>query len=96
MKIAIISGHFMPDVGYQEVYLARAFSRLGHQVQVITSNKPSPSAKNIKKSDYAIGLVKDKNFNYSVFRLRAAIKLGTNVISFGLKEALIKSSLIQY
>ena len=63
MKIAIISGHFMPDVGYQEVYLARAFSRLGHQVQVITSNKPSPSAKNIKKSDYAIGLVKDKNFN---------------------------------
>ena len=92
MKIAIISGHFMPDVGYQEVYLARAFSRLGHQVQVITSNKPSPSAKNIKKSDYAIGLVKDKNFNYSVFRLRAAIKLGTNVISFGLKEALIKYS----
>jgi glycosyltransferase involved in cell wall biosynthesis len=88
MKIAIISGHFMPDVGYQEVYLARAFSRLGHQVRVITSNKPSPSAKSLMKSDYAIGLTKNKKFNYSVLRLRAAVKLGTNVISLGLKKAL--------
>jgi len=88
MKIAIISGHFMPEVGYQEVYLARAFSRLGHQVRVITTNKPSPSARNIRKSDYLTGLTGDIKYNYSVLRLRATIKLGASIISLGLKKVL--------
>ena len=88
MKIAIICGHFMPEVGYQEVYLARAFSRLRHQVRVITSNIPSPSARNIRKSDYLIGLTRDVKYNYSVLRLHATITLGANIISLGLKKVL--------
>ena len=64
MKIAIVSGHFMPDVGYQEVYLARALSRLGHQVRIITSNKPSPSVKHLRKSYYRAGLSNYKEQNY--------------------------------
>ena len=47
MKVAIICGHFVPELGYVEVHLANAFHRLGHSVKVITSNKTSFSAKHI-------------------------------------------------
>lgn len=88
MKIAIISGHFMPEIGYQEVYLARAFSRLGNRVRIITTNKPSPSARNVRKFDYLIGLTTDEQYNYSVLRLSPTIKLGANIVSLGLKKAI--------
>ena len=88
MRIAIVCGHFMPEVGYQEVYLARAYSRLGHEVQVITSDKPSPSVKNVKKVDYLIGLDRDEKFKFSILRLHSILRLGANIISIELKKAL--------
>ena len=45
MKIAIVCGHFVPEMGYLEVHLANSFHKLGHSVKVITSNKTSFSAK---------------------------------------------------
>lgn len=87
VKIAIVCGHFMPEVGYQEVYLARSFSKLGHEVCVITSNKWSPSARNVRKADYSTGLEIDEKHNYSILRLRARISVGANVVCIGLRRA---------
>ncbi len=55
MRIAIATGHFMPEIGYQEVYLARAYSRLGHEVKVFTSTLISPTGKNVLKGNYKDG-----------------------------------------
>lgn len=92
MEIAIVTGHFMPEVGYQEVYLARAFSRLGHTVHVIASNKPSPSAKGVTTSSYPTGFQKDDRYGYSILRLPATVSAGSLVLSRGLRSALAKIS----
>lgn len=87
MKIALIAGHFMPEVGYQEVYLARAFTRLGHRVRVFTSEKPSPSAKKLCLPDYRAGLDHDPDYGFEIERLKASLSLGTMVIASGLGSA---------
>ena len=38
-KVALVCGHFVPQLGYLEVHLARAWSALGHEVSVFTSNQ---------------------------------------------------------
>ena len=39
-RVAIVCGHFSPEIGYQEVDLAKAFVRLGAQVRVVTTTRP--------------------------------------------------------
>lgn len=88
MRIAIVTGHFMPEIGYQEVYLAKAFSKLGHQVRVITSNKPSPSAKYVRKSDYAIGLENERSCDFSILRLPPLLAFGSIIVAREIKRAI--------
>jgi len=38
MKIVILISYFQPKLGYAEYFLAKEFSKLGHDVSVITSN----------------------------------------------------------
>jgi glycosyltransferase involved in cell wall biosynthesis len=83
-----VAGHFMPEVGYQEVYLARAWSRLGHEVRVLTSDRVSPSATAvIAQHRYAPGLTYDKKYGFSVLRLRTAGQLGAMVVAPHLSRA---------
>ena len=77
----------MPEVGYQEVYLARAFSRLGHQVRVFTSSRVSPSAKQVV-DDYEPGLQTDHKYGYDVLRLEPFFTFRAKVIAKGLRVAL--------
>ncbi len=42
MKIVHVADYFEPKLGYQETFLAREHSRLGHEVHVITSNRHYP------------------------------------------------------
>lgn len=76
----------MPEIGYQETYLARAFSRLGHLVRVFTSTAISPTGKRIIKSDYVEGLSKEANYGYEVERLAVSINLNSKIIANGLAE----------
>ena len=96
MKICIVCGHFMPRIGYQEVYLARTFARLGHDVHVITSNKPSPSVKNLNLPDYPIGIEVEKNYNYQIHRLKSFISVRAIVLSNGVRKTVesIKPELV--
>lgn len=87
MRIAVVAGHFMPEVGYQEVYLARACSRLGHEVRVITSDRASPSARGVVDRRYEPGLSRDPDYGFSILRLRAPVQVGAMVLAPGVKRA---------
>lgn len=78
----------MPEIGYQEVYLARAFARLGHDVRIVTSNVPSPSGRNIVKKSYDVGVSQDRKYGFSIFRLGVVFKYGTAVLCAGLEDSL--------
>jgi len=77
MKIAIVCGHFLPELGFIEVYLAKEYSKVNHEVKVFTSSV-------IPK--YVRGIVKKKKVDdrseqivtkeYSVLRLKPIISLG--------------------
>ena len=84
MKIAIVCGHFMPEIGYQEVYLARAYSRLGYEARVFTSSEISPSKRRILNNRYSTGLSCDTTYNFTILRLPTFFKFGSIVLSFGL------------
>lgn len=49
MKIIHITNYYMPELGYQEYYLAKYHSGMGHEVHIITSDKAYP-----KQSDYLV------------------------------------------
>lgn len=85
-KIAIVCGHFMPEIGYQETYLARAFSRLGYKVRVFSSTAVSPTGKKILKKDYGSGLTTEPKYGYEVERLPISINLNSKIIANGLAE----------
>jgi len=49
MKIIHTTNYFMPELGYQEYYLAKYHAEMGNEVHVITSDRAYP-----KQSDYAV------------------------------------------
>lgn len=77
MKIAIVCGHFIPNMGYFEVHLANTYTKLGHDVTVITSSVV-PSY--VKKQ----GKTNDTNTPYKVTRLHPYFSLGQMVKAKGL------------
>lgn len=87
MKIAIVCGHFIPDLGYFEVHLARAFSRLGHSVRVVTSVKVPSYVTGLTYSSYEAGQSLTPEPAYSIERLPALVSAGQMVISMGVKKA---------
>ena len=58
MKIVHIMGYFVPELGYQEYYIAKAHKKMGHDVHVIASDMLYPFS-NIKK------MFKDAGIKYS-------------------------------
>ncbi len=86
MKVAIVSGHFMPELGYQEVYLARACARLGHEVCVFTSTTPSPAGNKVLAKAYPAGSSVDERYGFEVLRIPVLLGFGSNVIVRGLRD----------
>lgn len=86
MRIALVSGHFSPEAGYQEVNLARVFAKLGNTVTVFTSTKVSPSLKKIIKDNYSVGWQNGDNYGFKILRLPTIISWGSSIICFGLKK----------
>ena len=80
-KIAIVCGHFMPEVGYVEVQMAKALSKLGHDVHVFTTNLKSPSVKDKlpDTNNYSLGTI--DTGAYQIKRLPAYFSLGQMVKS---------------
>lgn len=76
----------MPEIGYQETYLARAYSRLDYKVRVFSSTAISPTGKKILKEDYETGLTVEPKYGYEVERLPISINLNSKIIANGLAE----------
>jgi len=91
LNIAIVCGHFIPDIGYIEEQLAKAFSFLEHNTHVFTTNQISPSVKHILDGkQLKEGTETNNIYGYSITRLPVYFKLGQMVKSNGLFDALKK------
>jgi glycosyltransferase involved in cell wall biosynthesis len=77
-RVAVVCGHFSPEIGYQEVDLASAFMRLGAQVRVVTSTRPSNNARAVVRGEYPPGMTRPDG--YEVVRLTPKLTLGANVL----------------
>jgi glycosyltransferase involved in cell wall biosynthesis len=78
----------MPEVGYQEVHLPRAFARGGHEVKVFTSDASVNLGGEINKLSYKPGVTNDEKYNYEILRL-SSISYKSKAYSFGLKKAVL-------
>jgi glycosyltransferase involved in cell wall biosynthesis len=78
MKIAIVCGHFIPNMGYVEVHLAKAFVRLGHEVLVVTSTSIPAYVSHLYKETG-----KDPD-GVKVIRLKPVFQLGQIVLCKGI------------
>jgi glycosyltransferase involved in cell wall biosynthesis len=86
MRIGIVSAHYMPEIGYQEVHLAKAYARLGYTVKVFTSAASVNLGGSIKNLNYQTGLTLDHKYNYEILRL-PSLYYKSKAIPFGLKKA---------
>jgi glycosyltransferase involved in cell wall biosynthesis len=77
-RVVVLAGHFSPEIGYQEVDLAKALTCLGADVRVVTSTGVSRNARAVVRGPYAAGL-SDLD-GYSVLRLRPKLTIGSNVL----------------
>lgn len=90
MRVALITGYYLPEVGYQEVNLAQALSRSGHEVKIFTSSRKPPHFKKVIITDYSTGLSCDEKYGYEILRLRPTFKIRRKVFSNKLlKEVLV-------
>ena len=88
MRIGVISAHYMPEIGYQEVHLAKAYSRLGYTVKVFTSAATVNLGGSINQLNYKTGLTTDAKYSYEILRL-PSLSYKSKVLPFGLKKAVI-------
>ena len=89
-RIAIVCGHFLPEMGYLEVDLARGLHRAGHEVHVITSDViPRYVDFDAKKKQKAHDTDHEA---YEIHRLKSIVSIGQMVICHGLKKELERLS----
>lgn len=88
MKIAIVCGHFLPEMGYVEVYFAKELAKAHHQVAVITTSAIPAYVKHLTAANYAVGKQLHHEHNYAIFRLKPIVSLGQMVLSFGIRKVL--------
>lgn len=96
MKIVHIMGYFVPELGYQEYYLAREHKRLGHDVYVIASDMlyPFPNIENMLKEAGIADTSRKKKPGYSeidgikVYRLKHYFEFVDFILCAGVKRLL--------
>jgi glycosyltransferase involved in cell wall biosynthesis len=88
MRLGIITAHYMPEVGYQEVHLPRAYARSGHTVKVFTSDASVNLGGEMNKLNYRSGLFKDEKYDYEILRL-PSLSYKSKAYSFKLKKAIL-------
>lgn len=80
MRIALVTGHYIPRLGYMEVHLSKAFALLGHDVHVFTTNR-FPAYLKHERGDFG-----DPPKGVQVSRLHPFFSLGQIVRARGLRE----------
>ncbi|MDT8411282.1 MAG: glycosyltransferase [Vicingaceae bacterium] len=78
-NIAIVCGHFMPEVGYVEVQLAKALYRLGKNVHVFTSTVIPNAIKSKLPVNFSYKAGTSSSLGYQITRLVPFFTLGQMV-----------------
>ena len=79
----------MPEVGYQEIHLPRAFARSGHTIKVFTSDASVNLGGEMNKLNYKSGLFYDEKYGYEILRL-PSLSYKSKAYSFKLKKAVLE------
>src|SRR3989344_96141 len=98
MKIVHVTGYFVPELGYQEYYLAKKHAQMGHDVHVITSDffYPFPNIESMLKEAGIKDTSRKRKAGFStvdgikVHRLKSFFEYSDFILCTGLKEALMK------
>lgn len=75
----------MPEIGYQEVHLAKAYARLGYMVKVFTSAASVNLGGSINQLSYKTGTTIDAKYGYEIQRL-PSLSYKSKVLPFRLKK----------
>lgn len=75
----------MPEIGYQEVHLAKAYARLGYTVKVFTSAASINLGGSINQLSYKTGTTFDAKYGYEIQRL-PSLSYKSKVLPFRLKK----------
>ncbi len=75
----------MPEIGYQEVHLAKAYARLGYTVKVFTSAASVNLGGSINQLSYKTGTTFDAKYGYEIQRL-PSLSYKSKVLPFRLKK----------
>jgi len=75
----------MPEIGYQEVHLAKAYARLGYTVKVFTSAASINLGGSINQLSYKTGTNIDSKYGYEIQRL-PSLSFKSKVLPFRLKK----------
>lgn len=86
MKIAVVSAHYLPEIGYQEVHLAKAYARMGHTVKVFTTTASVNLGGKLGEANYKPGLSKDPVYGYDILRL-SSYSFKSKAYSSGLRRS---------
>ena len=98
MKIVHLMGYFVPELGYQEYYLAKKHKDMGHDVYVVSSEMmyPFPNIENmLKEAGVKNTSIKRKSGFYivdgiKVYRLKHFFEYSDFILVKGLKQTLAK------
>jgi len=97
VKIVILVSYFQPKLGYQEYYLAKEMQKLGHKVDVVTSNYyfPFPDYKNtvlkvLGERKRRVGVYREKGVKVHRLRTNWQLKNGSLIILSGVGKKLEK------
>lgn len=85
MKIALVCGHFVPGMGYVEVYFAKEMAKKGHNVQVFTSAVVPAYVRNVTSNQYQVGTTEADG--YQINRLPHQFSVGQMIRPKGLTKA---------
>jgi len=96
MKIVHLMGYFVPELGYQEYYLAKKHKQMGHDVYVIASDLlyPFPNIEGMLKEAGIKNTSRKRKEGFSivngikVYRLRHFFEYADFVLASGLKKTL--------
>src|SRR6266540_353803 len=89
MRIVHVTNYLMPEVGYQDHYLAKYQAEAGHEVHVITSNRAYPPQKDysVFSSLYPSRTVEtgvERRDGYTLHRLQAHLERNMQLVLGGL------------
>lgn len=98
MKIVHLMGYFVPELGYQEYYLAKKHKEMGHDVHVIASDMlyPFPNIENMLKEAGIKNTSRKRKPGLSivdgikVYRLPHTVEYADFILVKGLKKTLEK------